>query len=39
MFKLYDSDDEDFYGDTEDDGGLGADVADALAHYQQLDGG
>ena len=26
-----------FYSDTEDDGGLGADVADALAHYQQLE--
>ena len=36
-FKLYDSDEEDFYSDTEDDGGLGADVADALAHYQQME--
>ena len=37
MFNLYDQDDEDFYSDTEDDGGLGADVADDLAHYQQLE--
>ena len=37
MFNLYDQDDKDFYSDTEDDGGLGADVADALAHYQQLE--
>ena len=36
-FNLYDSDEEDFYSDTEGDGGLGADVADALAHYQQLE--
>ena len=36
-FNLYDSDEKDFYSDTEDDGGLGADVADALAHYQQLE--
>ena len=30
MFNLYDSDEDDFNSDTEDDGGLGADVADAL---------
>ena len=37
MFNLYDQDDEDFFSDTEDAGGLGAHVADALAHYQQLE--
>ena len=37
MFNLYDQDDEDFNSDTEGDGGVGADVADALAHYQQLE--
>ena len=37
MFNLYDQDDVEFYSDTEDDGGLGADVADALEHYQQLE--
>ena len=37
MFNLYDSDEDEFYSETEDDGGLGADVADALAHYQQLE--
>ena len=36
-FKLYDSDEDDFYSDIDDDGGLGADVADALEHYQQLE--
>ena len=36
MFNLYDQDD-DFFSETEDDGGLGADVADALEHYQKLE--
>ena len=37
MFNLYDHDDdfESFHGD--EDGGLGADVSDAVDHYQQLE--